>query len=374
MPYSLSPFPIRPEVQAFTPYSPGLSIDEIREKYGLEFVVKMASNENPLGVSPLVKDAINQKAGLTFRYAQSGSPRLAASIAAHHGLSPAAIVAGNGSDELIDLIVRTCPTPGKNNVLACRPCFSLYGLQSRFCGVEFRQVDVREDFSFDWDGLLNAVDENTAVCFITTPDNPSGWCPPVGTVRDFAKKLPKTCLLVIDEAYMDFAGDEPAYSMLQDWKPDGNLAILRTFSKSYGLAGLRLGYGILPLALADCLRRVRPPFSINILAEEAGIAALADTAFRQATLSAVSRGREYLSSALAGLGCKVHPSRANFIMFGLPGGCAKKAFEVFEELLAKGLIIRPLKSYGMPDLLRVSVGNDDENKMFVRLLSEAIGS
>ena len=366
------PYPIRPEVLTFEPYSPGLSIDEIRNRFGLDTVIKMASNENPLGASPFVIKTITDHAAFAFRYPQSDSPRLVAALAEHHGIPAANIVPGNGSDEIIDLLIRICPTPGVHNIVACRPSFSMYRLQSRLCGVEFRAVPLKPDFSFDWENLREAVGDSTALIFITTPDNPSGWCPPAAAVEAFAASLPKSCLLVVDEAYMDFCRDETACSLLPRFSAFPNLVILRTFSKSFGMAGIRLGYGIMPQSLADAMRSVHMPFSVNILAESAGIAALRDTAFYNLTLRAVREGRDFLMEKLAALGCRVYPSEANFIMFQPPASCGKDAAEIFEYLLSRGLIIRPLKSYGLPRHLRVSIGTADENKRFLSLLQEAL--
>lgn len=365
-------YPIRPEVLAFDPYSPGLSIDEVRQRFGLDTVVKMASNENPLGVSPVVREVIADHAALAFRYVQAGNPRLAAAIAGYHGVPKERVVPGNGSDEVIDLLVRVCPTPGVHNVVACKPSFSMYSILSRLCGVEFRAVPLKADFSFDWQGLLDAVDEHTSIVFITTPDNPSGWCPPTSEVERFARSLPSSCLLVIDEAYMDFTDDGGASSLLGRIDEFPNLAVLRTFSKAFGLAGVRLGYGILPVPLADAMRSVHMPFSINLLAEAAGIAALEDRFFYEATLLAVREGREELARGLAALGCRVSPSQANFLMFALPDGCARDARGVFEVLLSRGMIIRPLASYGLPGHLRVSVGTKEENKLFLAMMKEAL--
>jgi histidinol-phosphate aminotransferase len=295
-----------------------------------------------------------------------------AAIADHHHVPAERVIAGNGSDEIIDMLVRVCPTPGVHNVVACKPCFSMYRLLSNLCGVEFRQVPRSEDFSFDWDGLHRAVDDKTALVFITTPDNPSGHCPPVWELEYFAAKLPPTCLLVVDEAYMDFCRDEARHSLLGRLKDFPNLVILRTFSKSFGLAGLRLGYGIMPEPLAMVVRGAQIPFTVNILAEAAGLAALEDTVFYETTLKTVFDGREILEKDLSGMGCRVYPSEANFLMFQLPPGCALSVTEVFETLLTKGLIIRPLASYGLPNHLRVSVGNTGENALFIALLKELL--
>jgi histidinol-phosphate aminotransferase len=364
------PDSVRPEVEAFTPYTPGLSIDEIQARYGLSQVIKMASNENPLGASPLVRAAVERHAAKVFRYPQGGNPRLVAALARHHGVDPARVVVGNGSDELIDLLIRARAVPGRHNVVTFTPCFSLYALQSRFCGVELRQARLKEDFSFDCAALLGLVDGETALVFVTTPDNPSGYCPPVADLKKLLQALPAACLLVLDEAYMDFAGDESAHSLLPELESIPNMAILRTFSKSFGLAGLRLGYALLPPKLAECLWRVRPPFSVNILAEEAGLAALRDGVFREETLRVVRNGRERLSLGLRGLGCHVWPSRANFLMFRPPAD-GPPARDMFEKLLRMGIIIRPLASYGLPHLLRVSVGTDEENLRFLDACKEA---
>lgn len=371
---------VRQAVEGFEPYAPGRSIDEIRQLYGLENIIKMASNENPLGASPLVKKAIEHSAGSVFRYTQSGTPRLSQAIATLHGVDPACIVTGNGSDEVIDLLIRCKAEPGRHNVVAFDPCFSLYTTQSRLCGVELRQAKLNSDFTFNWDALLSLTDENTALVFVTTPDNPSGYCPPAAELSALAQKLPEGALLVIDEAYMDFAAAHNGqdnvnlarYSLLPEITKYNNIAILRTFSKSWGLAGLRLGYGIMPAALADYLCRVRPPFSVNILAEAAGLAALEDRDFRRATLLTVEEGRNYLSLELAKMGCKVYPSHSNFIMFGLPKNSPLSPDELFNALLKRGIIIRQLKSYKLSQLLRISVGNMDENKMLLAAMRELL--
>lgn len=362
------PDDVRPEVLDFKPYVPGLSIDEIKDRYGLADVVKMASNENPLGTSPVVQRVLKSHADMAFRYAQSGNPRLTMAIAAHHGVDHGRVVAGNGSDEIIDLLIRVRAQPGRHNIVAFKPCFSIYELQARLCGIEFRQAPLQSDFSFDWDAFIAAADENTTIAFATTPDNPSGWCAPVEELERVARALPPSCLFVIDEAYMDFCGDEAAHSLLSRLDEFPNVAVLRTFSKSFGLAGLRLGYGILPLRLADYLRRVRLPFSVNILAEEAGMAALQDDVFRSETLRVTAEGRTMLATGLGALGCEVLPSWANFIMFRPPFD----ASSLFEALLHRGIIIRPLKSYGLPQYLRVSIGNPEENLRFIEACKEIL--
>ncbi len=362
---------VRPEVAAFESYEPGLSIAEIAERYGLARVIKMASNENPLGVSPKVRQVIAEKAGDAFRYPQSGNPRLVKALAAHTGVDAARICVGNGSDEIIDLLFRIRCVPGVHNAVAFRPCFGIYPTQARMAGVELRQTPLKPDFSFDFEALLRLVDENTTLVFVTSPDNPSGRIADVAELESLARALPPACLLVVDEAYTEFAG--PEHSLLSKLGELPNVAFIRTFSKVYGLAGLRIGYGILPPALADYMWRVRLPFSLNILAEEAALAALEDTDFREQTVELVRRGRARISEELRALGCEVLPSMSNFVMFR-PGPDMPVAKELHGELLRRGIIIRALGGYHLPDWLRVSVGTDEENELFLQYIREIVGA
>ncbi len=361
--------PIRAEIEALKAYVPGLSIAEIRERYNCTHVIKMASNENPLGTSPLVQERLARAANTVHSYPQGGNPRLVSALAKKHNVDEARIVLGNGSDEIIDLLMRICCESKKHNIVCFKPCFGIYTTQANICGIELRQTPLNADFSFSFENLLNLVDKNTALVFITTPDNPSGFCPKASDVLEFANKLPKHCLLVIDEAYMDFS-DEQEYSLLTQGISTENIAYLRTFSKSYGLAGLRLGYGILPKNIAEYMWRTRLPFSVNILAEEAGLAAIEDTFFHKKTLEVVKLGRTQLTEGLTKLGCTVYPSFANFIMFEPPKN--NDSASIFEALLHKGIIIRPLKSYGLPQLLRISVGQEHENEIFLTYLKEIL--
>ncbi|MBQ9407097.1 MAG: histidinol-phosphate transaminase [Desulfovibrio sp.] len=363
---------VRQEIANLSAYVPGLSIAEIQQTYHLSQVIKMASNENPLGMPPLAQEAVARHAAEAFRYPQGGNPRLTRALAVRHKVDARRVIVGNGSDELIDLLIRVLADTGRHNIVCFDPCFSIYPIQARICGVETRRLPLKENFSFDFDALLQCVDAHTRLVFLTTPDNPSGYCPPRSAVQELASSLAAQaphCLLVVDEAYMDFADDEAAASLLASGLLSDNTAVTRTFSKSFGLAGLRLGYAILPGNLAEYLWRARLPFSVNILAEEAALAALEDTAFYEATQQTVRVGRKDLAAGLTALGCTVWPSAANFLMFRMPE-CGPDAQSCFEGLLEKGIIIRPLKSYGLPEHLRVSVGNAEENRLFLAALAD----
>jgi len=361
---------IRGQALDFEAYSPGLSVCEIQERYGLSSVVKLASNENPLGVSPRVLEVLRGHLPGCHRYPQAGSPRLRRALGAYHGIPADRIVAGNGSDEIIDLLIRAVAEPGRDHILAFRPCFGIYGLQSRLCGVEFRQVDLRRDFTPPLQDLLDAVKEDTAIVFLTTPDNPSGFTPPVEDLLSFLDRLPEDCLLVVDEAYMDFAVPQEGYSVMSRAGQAPNLVVLRTFSKLYGLAGLRLGYGIMSAELADCLLRIKLPFSVNILAEEAGITALADDSFRADTIKTVVQGRQMLTKTFGEMGFLVYPSQANFILVKPPVA----APDLFERLLKRGIIVRLLSICGFKDHLRISIGNFEENERLLTAIREVLAS
>jgi histidinol-phosphate aminotransferase len=355
-------------VTSFAPYTPGQSIQEIRKAYQLSHVIKLASNENPLGTSPLVQRTIAKEAASVFRYPRSGSPELLRELSCALGVDPDRLIAGNGSDELIDLLLRVVGRPGENNVVLLEPSFSIYRMQAELSGLDVRRVPLNPDFSFPWTALEQSVDERTACVFLTNPDNPSGHATSAQRILRFAARLPSQALLVVDEAYIDFAEDPENLSPLTRIEETDNLVLLRTFSKLYGLAGLRLGYGIMPPWLAELIQRIKLPFSVNIVAEKAGVAALKDTVFRSMTRETVLDERRELSGRLADLGCRVYSSQANFLMFQPQ----MKAQTLHQRLLEKGIILRPLGSYGLPDHLRVSIGREDENRAFLEALERIL--
>jgi histidinol-phosphate aminotransferase len=359
---------IRKEIRDFSPYSPGLSIDEIKRKYNLNYVIKMASNENPLGVSPIVLEEIKKNSALSFRYPRSGNPKLVKKLSSKLQVKERQIVVGNGSDEIIDLLIRLLTTPYKDNILVFDPSFSIYRLQAKFHGIYVKYVPLNKDFSFNFDMLLKEIDEQTKLVFLTNPDNPSGYTVDSSEILNLLKKIPSHTVVIVDEAYVEFCDDPEKISCIKLVDKYDNLGVIRTFSKLYGLAGLRIGYGILPEWLADYMLRVRLPFSVNLLAEKAAMAVLDDHNFIELSKSTIKKGREYLKKELEILDCRVFPSQANFLMFKPP----IDAETVFEKLLRRGIIIRPLNSYGLNDYLRVSIGREDENRRFIEALKEIL--
>jgi len=353
---------IRPELKDLAPYEPGRSIAEIRQELGLGTVVKMASNENPLGASPLVKKTVQRRANLIFRYPRPNSPDLTAALGKHLDLPQDRFVVGNGSDEIIDLLIRVLARPGQDNIVIFDPSFSIYRLQASLCGVSLLQIPLNADFSFPFSHLLANVDRNTALVFLTNPDNPSGYTAHAEDLVSLARNLPPTAVLVVDEAYIEFADLPERYSPLSRLDELDNVVLLRTFSKLYGLAGLRLGYGIMPAWLSDLLHRVKLPFSVNLLAEAAGLTALQDAFFVQASREAVLQGRRVLTKDLQQLGWTVYPSQANFIL--VKPTCPAQS--LIHDLLHRGYIIRGLDSYGLSDWVRISIGTEVENRGFVQ--------
>ncbi len=359
---------VRPEILDFKPYVPGLNIEQIQQRYGLNQVVKLASNENPLGVSPVVQQVLAKKAGLGFRYPLNHSPDLLEALAKHLGLAKEKIIAGNGSDEIIDLLFRVIAIPAQDNVVCYESCFSMYRMCAKLCGIEYREVPRQANFALPLEAMVDAADENTAMVIVTSPDNPTGLAATVQDLQKMAQALPEGTLLLVDGAYTEFATPAQEYDPICLLQECDNVVILRTFSKAYALAGLRLGYGVMPSWLAEYLCRARIPFTVNVLAEAAGIAALKDTVFLEETLRTVWQGRAFLQQELQKLACEVLESQANFCMFRPE----PKATIVHEALLQRGIIVRPLASFGMPDWIRVNVGTEAENRFFIQHLEELL--
>jgi histidinol-phosphate aminotransferase len=364
----MSTVTVRPEVMATKPYAPGLTIEEIKEKYGLDTVIKLASNENPLGTSPIVQKTVAKHAANIFRYPQNGNPRLNKAISEKIGVDEKCIISGNGSDEIIDLIIRVKAQPGRDEVITYESCFSMYSLMSRLCGIKFKQLQRNENFKQPVLEIARAATENTAAVFITSPDNPTGLAVSVDEIRQAAEIMPSETIFVVDEAYIDFASPAEKYNMIPLLREFPNLVLTRTFSKAYGLAGLRVGYGIMHEDLADYITRARAPFTVNLIAEEAAIAALNDDIFYNETLKVVKEGKLQVTKGLEKLGCKVLPSQSNFVMFTPPCSAQK----LFEELLKKGVIVRYLKSFGYSDYIRVNMGTARENDVFLKQAAEII--
>ena len=354
----------RPELALLGDYVPGKSTDEVREKYGLDSVVKLASNENPLGPSPRAVEAAVRVLSDAHRYPQGHAPSLTAALAAKLGVAPGKLVFSNGSDEMVQMVAEAWIAPG-SEVLICEPTFSEYRFAAQLAGAEVRALPLKEG-RFDLDALLGAVTERTSAVFVCCPNNPTGGWNSRAELLAFLDALPERVLLVLDQAYGEFAPAAGAsdYDGLLDQTDRPNLVLLRTFSKIHALAGLRIGYAVASPELVRALYKVKQPFNVGLVSQAAAVAALGDDDHMERSLRLVSEGMASLRAVFASWGWTVLPSAANFLAVKPSRGSAK---ELVAELESQGLILRWMASFGMPDFFRITIGTKAENARFVEL-------
>lgn len=346
---------VPPNVERLVPYSPGKPVEELERELGIRNAIKLASNESPMGPSPTVIEAIRAAAASAHRYPDAGTFALRRDLAEHHAIGMDEICVGNGSNEIIDLLCRTFGSPEEHAVFG-DPSFVCYQLGCTAANVPFGKVPLRDRLAWDVDALLDAVTPRTKLLFVAHPNNPTGAHVPRAELRRLLEALPERVIAVIDEAYVEFA-DAPDYeSALSMRSLRERLVVLRTFSKAYGMAGLRVGYAIAPPELVGYLNRVRAPFNVNLIAQAAARAALGDRAHLERYLAMNRTERARVSAGLVELGLRVAPSQANFVLadFGMPNG------EVYDRLLRMGVIIRPMPP-PIDTWLRITVGLPEEN-------------
>jgi histidinol-phosphate aminotransferase len=349
------------------PYKPGKPIEELEREYGISGAVKLASNENPLGPSPKALEAVRGCLHSVHRYPDGSGRTLASKIAAKFNLKPENIVLGNGSDEIIGMLARVLLRPGDEALLP-QQSFSMYEIMVRSCGATPVSVPLADSMAIDLTGMHNRLTSRTRMVFLCNPNNPTGMVITRRDLEAFLQKLPPNIVVVVDEAYIEFVTDPQCARATDFLGEESALAVLRTFSKAYGLAGLRIGYGIMPSTLAGYLHRVRQPFNAALPAQVAAAAALEDEAFLQKTIQTVHAGLTYLQRALEQLGIRYFPTQSNFFMIDV----RRSADEVFEQMLRKGVIVRSMSAYGFADRIRINVGLPQENERFVQALSEVL--
>ena len=363
-------FVARKALEAISPYVAGKPIEETARQYGLNptCIVKLASNENPLGMSPKAQQAAMQALTNGTRYPDGAAQVVREAAAAFAGVSPDEVIVGNGSDEILGLIARTVLSPGDRCVYS-QYSFSVYELSAQECAAECVEVPTK-DFQVDLEGLLAATDINTRLIYITNPNNPTGLPLDPGALLTFLERVPEKCVVVLDEAYTDFM-DEKLRTPSFEWvKRFPNLLVTRTFSKAYGLAGLRAGFGVANKELIEMMNRIRPPFNMNAAAQAAAVAALEDQAFLRKVVQTNAKERARLAAFFDELKLVQLPSQANFIMVHV----GPEAAEINEAMLRKGVILRPLKSYGLPEYMRISVGSPEENDIFMTAFRETLSA
>ncbi len=355
---------VKPHIRRLAPYVPGKPIEELERELGIRGGVKLASNENPLGPSPRAVEAMRQAAAEIHRYPDGASFALRAALSKTLGVGGDQLVFGAGADEILELIAKTLIGEGDEVVYAW-PSFAMYPIVVQGMGAKGVAVPLNRDLVHDLDGILAAITKQTRVVMVCNPNNPTGTSVGAEAFERFVAALPEDVVLAIDEAYYEFVRrpDFPDSLALTRRRP--GTVVLRTFSKIYGLAGIRIGYGVCDRELASYLERARHPFNVNRLAEVAALAALEDEEHVRRTRENNATGARYLSTALARLGVETWPTDANFIL-------ARTGVEVYEALLAQGVIVRPMRGFGLTEHVRISIGLPEENERFIKALTELL--
>ncbi|MEE2525998.1 histidinol-phosphate transaminase [Hyphobacterium sp. HN65] len=353
----------RPGILDIKPYKPGAA-----DAPGIANPVKLSSNENPMGCSPLARSAFEASSKNLNLYPDGGATRLRAAIGKAYNLDPARIVCGTGSDELLQLLGRAYLAPG-DKVVQSQYGFLVYRLVAMQSGAELVSAP-ETNFTTDVDAVLQVAGEDARIVFIANPNNPTGTYISHDEIRRLREGLPENTLLVVDEAYAEYV-DRPDYETAFDLAREyDNVVVTRTFSKIHGLAALRLGWAYADGSIIDVLNRVRGPFNVNLPAIEAGIAAIEDTDFQQRSAEHNRQGLAYMHQQLGGLGLDVTPSVGNFVLVHFPETKGKTAAEADAFLTRKGLIVRPVAPYGLPNSLRITIGLDADNHKIVEALTE----
>jgi histidinol-phosphate aminotransferase len=355
-------------IRGIAPYVAGKPIDELARELGLDAatIVKLASNENPRGASPAVLAAIAGAVAELTRYPDSNGFALKDAIAHRFAVDPAQIVLGNGSNDILELVSLAFLRPGDDAVYS-QYAFVVYPLATQARGARGIEVPAR-DFGHDLSAMRAAITPKTRIVFIANPNNPTGTWFAAQTMERFLASVPAEVIVVLDEAYNEYLDPRDDANATRWIARFPNLVVSRTFSKAYGLAALRVGYGVMNAAVADIVNRVRPPFNVNSLAQAAAIAALADTAYVDASRDLNRAGMRTLTEGYAALGLRYLPSHGNFVMVDVGDGLA-----VFQRLLRAGVIVRPVANYGLPSWLRVTVGLPQENARLLAALPGALG-
>jgi len=346
-------------IESLRPYEAGRSIESVRRQYGLTEIAKLASNENPLGTSPKAVEAISRSlAGLNLY--PSGGLELRQVLAEKFELKVENVIAGSGSEGIMSNIIRTF-LGDDDEVLTTEAAFIGFQVLARSRGVKYRTVPYH-DWHYDLKALAAAINPNTKIIYLANPNNPTGTIFTRQQFDEFYRHVPERVLIILDEAYFEYAKDNPRYPDSMQYRYD-NVITLRTFSKIYGLAGARIGYGFAHEELIRNLLKVKLPFEPSTPAQAAGIAALGDKEFLHRSLELNARGLRRLSEGLGAAGFTVIPSEANFVMAVMES--EHRAQEAYEKLLAQGIIVRPLRAFGLPHCVRVSTGTDEENRWCV---------
>ena len=354
-------------IESLKPYVPGKPIAETRREYGLSDVIKLASNENPLGPSKVALAALRDSATTLELYPDGTCHDLVQALAKHLGRSPAEIFVGSGSNEIIELLIRTFTVP-EDTALLCRGSFLMYKVALQAHGRNFVEIPMRDGFAYDLTAMAERLRDKPRLVFLANPDNPTGTAFGRAELEVFLAQVSPETLVILDEAYFEYVRWAEYPNGLDYLQRMRNLVVLRTFSKIYGLAGARVGYGVMHPELVGYLHRTRMPFNVASVSQAAGLAALGDGDHVKATRELNLESLEYFEQELTGIGLNVPKSHANFVFvdFGRPAG------PLYEALLQKGIITRPVQGYGFPNALRISTGLPEQNRRCVAALKSVL--
>ncbi len=366
-------------IRSLVPYVPGKPIEETQREFKIRKVIKLASNENPLGPSPKALQVIRKGLGDLHRYPDAASFKLKAALSTHLGVSPELFMIGNGSNEIIDAIIRTFSVPGEAMVTS-KAAFIAYKISAQAHGIQTLETPLTADLRFDLNAMAELVEKNSNVrtVFIANPNNPTGTYVKDLELRTFLQRMSQVrggnVLVVLDYAYWEYVtvGDLPdPVSLFKEFQ---NVVVLRTFSKIYGLAGLRVGYAIGSAELISLMERVRNPFNVNSLGQAAALAALKDTDFVKQARKVNKEGMKFWENTFEELMIPYWKSQGNFILVDVssPSG-GKTGLEIYQECLKKGVIFRPVANYGLSHALRISIGTAAENRLAAKVLSAELG-
>lgn len=346
-------------------YEPGKPIEETARELGLdpETIVKLASNENPLGPAPAAIEAMKQEAAGVHIYPDGGGYKLRQALADHHGLGLENVVLGNGSNEIIELLCHCFLNP-KTELIAAEHAFVVYKLMATLFGAKYVEV-ADPDFIHDLDGMADAITEDTRLVFIANPNNPTGTMVNQEALDRFMDRLPDHVVAVLDEAYYEFLDDAP--DTVKYVREGRNVCVLRTFSKAYGLAGLRIGYGLASPQVAAILQKARQPFNANSMAQAAALAAMNDSEHVAKTMETNRTGLAFYEQAFAARDLEYVPSAANFVLVKVGDGD-----DLFAKMLRKGVIVRAMSGYKLPEWVRISIGTMPENERCIEVLDEVL--
>jgi histidinol-phosphate aminotransferase len=358
--------PVPENISTLVPYPPGKPIEELERELGIKESIKLASNENPIGPSKKALEAVSRALAGLHRYPDGSCYYLKKKLSEHLGFAPESILAGNGSNEILELLVRTFLANGGEAVMA-NPSFAVYPLVIQAAGGKAVRVPLK-DLTHDLEAMSGCITEETRLVFIANPNNPTGTMVDADALKKFMDSVPEEAIVCIDEAYNEFVTSSDFPDSFEYVREGRAVMVLRTFSKTYGLAGLRIGYGVSHPDIIDYLNRVRQPFNVNSLAQVAAIAALDDTDYIRRSRENNSTGLKYLFEELGRMDYECVPTQANFFLIKVGDGKT-----VYDALLKKGVIVRPMHGYGLGEYIRITVGLPEENRRFIEAFREVVG-